>query len=101
MEFVLRTGEAGCGKTTSTRLVNGLVPHYYEANLEGDVLLDGESVRDTPLYYLAAMVGSVFQLSLIHISKKKWRHDNEKSPRLQAPGSLRQRACLLYTSRCV
>lgn len=37
------------------------MPHYYEGNLEGDVLLDGKSVSDTPLYDLAAMVGSVFQ----------------------------------------
>ena len=60
-EFVLLTGESGCGKQRLPVWLNGLVPHYYEGNLEGDVLLDGKSVSDTPLYDLAAMVGSVFQ----------------------------------------
>ena len=27
-EFVVLTGGSGCGKTTVTRLVNGLIPHY-------------------------------------------------------------------------
>lgn len=28
--FVLLCGTSGCGKTTMTRLFNGLLPHYHE-----------------------------------------------------------------------
>ena len=29
-EFILLTGQSGSGKTTITRLINGLIPHFFE-----------------------------------------------------------------------
>ena len=60
-ETILLCGGSGCGKTTMTRLFNGLIPHYYEGRLKGEVTIDGKNVRETPLYELSAIVGSVFQ----------------------------------------
>ncbi len=60
-ETVLLTGASGSGKTTIIRLINGLIPHYYQGNLEGDVSVDGRDIRNTELYDLAGTVGTVFQ----------------------------------------
>ncbi|MDO4864104.1 MAG: ABC transporter ATP-binding protein [Ruminococcus sp.] len=60
-ECVLLCGASGCGKTTVTRLLNGLIPHYYEGNLQGEVTVFGKNIRDTAIEDLAGTVGSVFQ----------------------------------------
>lgn len=60
-QCVLFCGESGCGKTTITRLLNGLIPHYYEGELKGDVLVNGLNVKQEELYDTARIVGSVFQ----------------------------------------
>ena len=54
-------GESGCGKTTLTRLINGLAPEYYDGQLSGEVLVNGKNTAKTPLYELSKIVGSVFQ----------------------------------------
>ena len=60
-QVILLCGQSGCGKTTLTRLVNGLIPNYYEGELSGEVLLYGKNISRLPLYETAKYVGSVFQ----------------------------------------
>ncbi|MDD7517927.1 ABC transporter ATP-binding protein, partial [Ruminococcus flavefaciens] len=55
------TGPSGCGKSTIIRLINGLIPNYYEGKIEGKVSVDGETVSDKLLYELAGKMGTVFQ----------------------------------------
>ena len=59
--FVLLCGTSGCGKTTMTRLFNGLIPHYHEGTYTGSVYLDGKDTRDLSLFDISLKVGSVFQ----------------------------------------
>lgn len=61
-ECVLLCGASGCGKTTVTKLINGLIPAFTPGcRLEGRVEVDGLDPGTTPMYELARKVGSVFQ----------------------------------------
>lgn len=60
-ELVLISGPSGCGKTTVLRLINGLIPRFYQGDLRGDILLNGNSIKKNELYDLAYVVGTVFQ----------------------------------------
>ena len=60
-QCVLLCGRSGCGKTTLTRLINGLIPQFFAGELSGRVLLDGENIFSLPMYRIAERVGSVFQ----------------------------------------
>lgn len=60
-ECILLCGRSGCGKTTITKLMNGLIPHYFSGELSGNVRVCGLNTFQTPIYRLAEKVGSVFQ----------------------------------------
>lgn len=60
-EFALITGPSGCGKTTLCRCFNGLIPHFYQGELKGNITAVGLNVGETPAHELAQHVGLVFQ----------------------------------------
>ncbi|MBS7615972.1 ATP-binding cassette domain-containing protein [Candidatus Bathyarchaeota archaeon] len=60
-EFALITGPSGCGKTTLCRCFNGLIPHFYQGELKGEITVAGLKIQEHPTYELAAHVGLVFQ----------------------------------------
>ena len=51
-ECVLLCGRSGCGKTTITRLVNGLIPNFFDGELTGNIVVDiiGEAIDIHKLY---------------------------------------------------
>ncbi len=55
-EFVTLIGSSGCGKTTALKMINGL----YEAT-KGDILVNGENIRDKDMIELRRSIGYVIQ----------------------------------------
>lgn len=60
-EVVLLCGASGSGKTSILRLINGLIPHFYQGEMCGNVCVKGMEVAKKELYELAGIVGTVFQ----------------------------------------
>lgn len=60
-EIILITGPAGSGKTTLSSCINGLIPHFHEGELVGEVLVRGHNTRRSRVGGLASLVGMVFQ----------------------------------------
>jgi energy-coupling factor transporter ATPase len=60
-QFTLITGPSGCGKTTLCRCFNGLIPHFYQGELEGETTIANMKTTEHPIYELAKHVGLVFQ----------------------------------------
>ncbi len=58
---VVVCGASGCGKTTVTRVANGLAPSFFPGTLHGQVIVDGESIDEMKSWQVALHVGSVFQ----------------------------------------
>lgn len=59
--LVVITGLSGCGKTTLTRILNGLIPNHYNGILNGEVKLLDKNLMDYRKGELAKYIGNVFQ----------------------------------------
>ncbi len=60
-EFILLTGASGCGKSTLLRLINGIIPAYYDGNIDGNITFRGKCVETFAAGDLARYMGTVFQ----------------------------------------
>ena len=60
-EFVLLTGQSGSGKTTITRLINGLIPHFFEGILTGSVKVIGDDIKTVTPGEMGKNTASIFQ----------------------------------------
>src|SRR3972149_7036796 len=61
VQFVLITGPSGCGKTTLCRCFNGLIPHFYQGELKGEIIVAGKDAAKHPTSEMAKDVCLVFQ----------------------------------------
>lgn len=60
-EVVAFIGSSGCGKTTLTRIINGLAYKFYGGKLNGNITIDGMNPCERELYEIGRRVGSIFQ----------------------------------------
>ncbi|MDL0131900.1 ATP-binding cassette domain-containing protein [Halobacterium salinarum] len=60
-EFVAVIGGNGSGKTTLCKSFNGIIPHFYEGDMQGSVTVAGHDVAASSVAELSQHVGYVFQ----------------------------------------
>jgi len=60
-EFVGLMGRTGAGKTTTMMLLNGLIPHFIEGELEGNVIANTMNTQRYRVQTMARFIGLVLQ----------------------------------------
>ena len=79
-------GATGAGKSTLCHIFSGLIPHFLNGSLDGEVALDGQPTSAIPIDEIATRVGYVFQNPFDQLSHITYRVDDEVAFGLQNLG---------------
>lgn len=60
-EAVLIVGKSGSGKSTLVNVVNGVIPHMIQAEVKGEINVNGKDPRKTPIHGMSKIVGTLLQ----------------------------------------
>lgn len=60
-EFIGLIGPTGAGKTTLLNLIAGVLPHYIDGDIQGDISVMGKKTKDMSMAELSRLVGLVMQ----------------------------------------
>lgn len=60
-DFLAIIGGNGSGKSTICKTMNGLIPHYFSGDYQGEVIVKGKPVQEQPVSVLSHHVGYVYQ----------------------------------------
>jgi len=79
-DFLVLLGGNGSGKTTLCKCFNGLIPHFFEGETSGRVIVDGTDTATASVGELARTVGYVYQDFENQLVQPTVRRDVEFGP---------------------
>ena len=60
-EVTVITGHSGTGKSSLLKVINGIIPEYNNAELEGDIVFNGKSLFGLTILERSKFISTVFQ----------------------------------------